>query len=288
MTTYKEFHSQSISDREAFWRSEAAAIDWQTPFSSVLDYSRPPFARWFVGGRTNLCHNAIDRHLAARGSQKALLYISTETGESKTYTFTELHAEVNCFAAALKGEGVGRGDRVLIYMPMIAEAVFAMLACARVGAIHSVVFGGFAAASLATRIDDAKPKVMITSDAGMRGGKAVPYKHLVDEAIRLASHPPKKVIIVNRGIDKAMPIVAGRDLDYAELRVRHLGATVHCEWLESSEPSYILYTSGTTGKPRECNATRAVMQSRWRRRCGASTASSPATRCSRRAISVGS
>ena len=250
MTTYKQFHSRSIKDRESFWRSEADAIDWQTPFSAVLDYTKPPFARWFVGGRTNLCHNAIDRHLATRGSQKALIYISTETGESRTYTYAELHAEVNRFAAALKGEGVDRGDRVLIYMPMIAEAAFAMLACARIGAIHSVVFGGFAAASLATRIDDAKPKVMITSDAGMRGGKAVPYKHLVDEAIRLASHPPKKVIIVNRGIDKAMATVTGRDLDYAELRARHTGADVPCEWLESSEPSYILYTSGTTGKPK--------------------------------------
>src|SRR2546425_2237428 len=172
MTTINQFHHRSIADRDAFWRTEASAIEWQTPFSSVLDYTKPPFARWFVGGRTNLCHNAIDRHLATRGSQKALIYISTETGENRTYTYAELHAEVNRFAAVLKGEGVGRGDRVLIYMPMIPEAAFAMLACVRIGAIHSVVFGGFAAASLATRIDDAKPKVMITSDCGMRGGKA--------------------------------------------------------------------------------------------------------------------
>src|SRR5947207_10161384 len=250
MTTYNQFHHRSIADRDAFWRAEASAIDWQTPFTSVLDYTKPPFARWFVGGRTNLCHNAIDRHLATRGSQKAVIYISTETGENRTYTYADLDAEVNRFAAALKGEGVGRGDRVLIYMPMIAEAAFAMLACVRIGAIHSVVFGGFAAASLATRIDDAKPKVMVTSDCGMRGGKAVPYKHLVDEAIRLAAHPPKKVIIVNRGLDKAMPFVNGRDLDYADLRARHVDASVPCEWLESSEPSYILYTSGTTGKPK--------------------------------------
>jgi len=250
MTTYKEFHHRSITDREAFWRGEAALVDWQTPFTTVLDYSKPPFAKWFVGGRVNLCHNAVDRHLAARGDQKALVYLSTETGEEKTYTYRELAAEVNRCAAMFKGEGVGRGDRVLIYMPMIAEAAFAMLACARIGAIHSVVFGGFAAASLATRIDDAKPKLMVTSDAGMRGGKPVPYKHLVDEAIRLAANPPQKVIIVNRGIDKAMRVVSGRDLDYATLRAGCMDANVPCEWLESSEASYILYTSGTTGKPK--------------------------------------
>jgi propionyl-CoA synthetase len=250
MATYKEFHRRSLADRDAFWREQAALVDWQTPFSAVLDYAKPPFAKWFVGGRTNLCHNAIDRHLATRGEQKALIYISTETGQQGAYTYRELHAEVNRFAAVLKAQGVGRGDRVLIYMPMIAEAAFAMLACARIGAIHSVVFGGFAAASLATRIDDAKPKVMITSDAGMRGGKAVPYKHLVDESIRLAASPPHKVIIVDRGLDPAMARVAGRDLDYATLRSQHMGAQVPCEWLESSEPSYILYTSGTTGKPK--------------------------------------
>jgi propionyl-CoA synthetase len=250
MATYKEFHRGSLADRDTFWRGEAALIDWQTPFTAVLDYSRPPFAKWFVGGRTNLCYNAVDRHVATRGEQTALIYISTETGEEQRYTYRDVLAEVNRFAAVLKAQGVGRGDRVLVYMPMIAPAAFAMLACARIGAIHSVVFGGFAAASLATRIDDAKPKVMVTSDAGMRGGKAVPYKHLVDEAIRLAQHPPAKVIIVNRGLDPAMAVVAGRDLDYAGLRAQHLDAEVPCEWLESSEPSYILYTSGTTGKPK--------------------------------------
>jgi propionyl-CoA synthetase len=250
MPTYKEFHRRSLHDRDAFWRVEAELVDWQTPFSAVLDYSKPPFAKWFVGGRTNLCHNAVDRHLAKRGDQKALVYLSTETNEEKAYTFRELHAEVNRFAAVLKSQGVGKGDRVLIYMPMIAQAAFAMLACARIGAIHSVVFGGFAAASLATRIDDAKPKVMVTADAGMRGGKAVPYKHLVDESIRLAKFPPKKVIIVDRGLDREMPRVEGRDLDYAALRKEHMSAQVPCEWLESSQPSYILYTSGTTGKPK--------------------------------------
>jgi len=249
-TTYREFHRRSLADRDAFWREQAALVDWQTPFAAVLDYSKPPFARWFVGGRTNLCHNAVDRHLASRGDQTALHYLSTETGEEQRYTFRELHAEVNRFAAILQAQGVGRGDRVLIYMPMIAEAAFAMLACARIGAVHSVVFGGFAAASLATRIDDATPKVMVTSDAGMRGGKPVPYKHLVDEALRLAKSPPAKVVIVDRGLDRAMSRVPGRDLDYAELRRAHMDAQVPCAWLESSEPSYILYTSGTTGKPK--------------------------------------
>jgi propionyl-CoA synthetase len=250
MPTYKDFHARSLADRNAFWRSEAELVDWQTPFSSILDYSKPPFAKWFVGGRTNLCHNAVDRHLASRGEQKALVYLSTETSEQKTYSFRELHAEVNRFAAVLKSLGVGKGDRVLIYMPMIAEAAFAMLACVRIGAIHSVVFGGFAAASLATRIDDAKPKVMVTADAGMRGGKPVPYKHLVDESIRLAAFPPAKVLICDRGLDPEMPRVANRDVDYAALRAQHMDAQVPCEWLESSEPSYILYTSGTTGKPK--------------------------------------
>jgi propionyl-CoA synthetase len=250
MATYRDFHRRSLTDRDAFWRGEAALVDWQTPFATVLDYSKPPFARWFVGGRTNLCHNAIDRHLAERGDQKALIYLSTETGEERSYTYRELASEVNRVAAMYKAHGVGRGDRVLIYMPMIAEAAFAMLACVRIGAVHSVVFGGFAAASLATRIDDAKPRLMVTSDAGMRGGKPVPYKHLVDEAIRLAANPPQAVIIVNRGLDPGMAVVAGRDLDYATLRAAHMDAQVPCEWLESSEPSYILYTSGTTGKPK--------------------------------------
>ncbi|MEP6678376.1 MAG: propionate--CoA ligase [Betaproteobacteria bacterium] len=250
MATYREFHRRSIEERDAFWREQAAQIEWQTPFTDVLDYSRPPFARWFVGGRTNLCHNAVDRHLDARADQAALVYLSTETDQYRRYTYRELYAEVNRFAAVLKAQGVARGDRVLLYMPMIAEATFAMLACARIGAIHSVVFGGFAAASLATRIDDARPKAMVTADAGMRGGKAIPYKHLVDEAMRLAKHPPRAVIIVDRGLDRGMARVSGRDHDYAALRDAHLDAEVPCEWLESSEPSYILYTSGTTGKPK--------------------------------------
>jgi propionyl-CoA synthetase len=250
MPSYAETHHRSLHDRDGFWRERAALIDWETPFKQVLDYSRPPFARWFVGGRTNLCHNAIDRHLVTRGDQAALIFISTETDQRRTYSYRELSAEVNRFAAILSAQGVGKGDRVLIYMPMIPEAVFAMLATVRLGAIHSVVFGGFAAASLATRIDDAKPAVMVTADAGMRGGKTVPYKHLVDEALRLAKDPPAKVIIVDRKLDAGMSRVAGRDLDYAALAAQHEGAQMPCAWLEASEPSYILYTSGTTGKPK--------------------------------------
>jgi propionyl-CoA synthetase len=250
MGAYQEFHKRSIAQREAFWSEQAALVDWHRPFDKVLDYSRPPFARWFVGGETNLCHNAIDRHLAARGGQKALVYISTETGQQASYTFRELHAEVNRCAAMIRAQGVARGDRVLIYMPMIPEAVFAMLACARLGAIHSVVFGGFAAHSLAARIDDARPGLMMTADAGMRGGKAILYKPLVDEAIRLSRHPPQKVIICNRGLDPAMKLTGGRDLDYAALRTRHMDDQVPVTWLESNDPSYILYTSGTTGQPK--------------------------------------
>ena len=249
MTTYREFHARSLADRDGFWGDQARLIDWHSPHSAVLDYTQPPFAKWFVGGRTNICHNAIDRHLATRGDQSALIYVSSEVEQDKTYSFRQLHREVNRMAGILKGLGVGRGDRVLIYMPMIPEAVFAMLACVRIGAIHSVVFGGFASVSLATRIDDARPKVIVSSDAGSRAGKVVPYKGLLDEAIALSKSPPQHVLLVDRGL-AAMPLAAGRDLDYARLRADHMNDEVPCEWLESSEPSYILYTSGTTGKPK--------------------------------------
>jgi propionyl-CoA synthetase len=250
MAVYKDFLRRSLEHRDEFWGEQAKLVHWNKPFTQVLDYSKPPFAKWFVGGETNLCYNAVDRHLKERGDQKALIYISTETNEEKIYTFKELHAEVNRVAAMFQELGVGQGDRVLIYMPMIAEAIIAILATVRIGAIHSVVFGGFAANSLATRIDDARPKVMVTADAGMRGGKPVPYKHLVDESLRLSQFPPAKVLIKNRGLDKEMPRVAGRDVDYDEMRARHMDAQVPVTWVESSYPSYILYTSGTTGKPK--------------------------------------
>ena len=250
MGKYADFHRRSIEDKEGFWAEQAALIDWHKPFGKVLDYSRPPFAKWFVGGETNLCHNALDRHLAARSAQKAVVWISTEVDQEKTYTYAQLHAEVNRVAAMMQSLGVKRGDRVIVYMPMIPEACFAILACARIGAIHSVVFGGFAAASLAARINDARPTLMITADGGSRMGKAVLYKSLVDESIRLAQFPLQKVLIFRRGLDPAMTSVAGRDVDWAELAAKHEGAKVPCAWLESSEPSYILYTSGTTGKPK--------------------------------------
>ena len=246
---YAEFHRRSITDRDGFWREQAALIDWHKPFDQVCDYSRPPFATWFAGGLTNLCHNAVDRHLKDRADQNALVFVSTETDTEKAYSFRELHAEVQRMAAILLQLGVKKGDRVLIYMPMIAEAAFAMLACARIGAIHSVVFGGFASHSLASRIDDAQPVAIISADAGMRGGKVVPYKHLLDEAIALSVHKPAKVLMVNRGL-APLEAVAGCDEDYATLRQQHLNTEVPCEWVDSAHPSYILYTSGTTGKPK--------------------------------------
>jgi propionyl-CoA synthetase len=250
MGAYKDFHRRSIERKEEFWAEQARLVDWHRPFDRVLDYSRPPFARWFVGGLTNLCHNALDRHLATRAGQKALIYISTETGEERTYTYRELHAEVNRCAGMIRALGVGKGDRVLIYMPMVPEAVFAMLGCARIGAIHSVVFGGFASHSLASRIDDARPKLMITADGGLRAGRAIPYQSMYNEAIRLAKSPPEKVIVLNRKLDPNLKLAPGRDIDYAALREKHLGDSVPVAWLESNEPSYILYTSGTTGRPK--------------------------------------
>src|SRR5262245_18275985 len=242
--SYREFHRRSIADREGFWAEQAKLIDWRKPFSKVLDYSRPPFAKWFVGGETNLCHNAVDRHVKQRGDQAALIWISTEVDQTKSYSYWELLGEVNRVAAALQSLGVKHGDRVIVYMPMVPEAVFAILACARIGAIHSVVFGGFAAASLAARIDDAKPVLMITADGGSRMGKVITYKSLVDESIKLAQHPPKKVLLFNRGLDSSLSLKADRDVDWSTLRNNVSQQTVPCEWLESSEPSYILYTSG--------------------------------------------
>jgi propionyl-CoA synthetase len=250
MTSYRDFHRRSLEDREGFWAEEAKLVDWHKPFKQVLDYSKPPFAKWFVGGETNLCHNAVDRHLAKRSEQKALVWISTEVDQSQSFTYKELHLEVNRVAAMMQSLGVKRGDRVIVYMPMVPESVFAILACARIGAVHSVVFGGFAAASLAARIDDAKPALMITADGGSRMGKVVLYKSLVDESLKLAKHPPKKVLLFNRGLDPSLSLLSGRDSDWKTTVGKFNGKEVPCAWLESSEPSYILYTSGTTGHPK--------------------------------------
>jgi len=246
---YADFHRRSVAEPEAFWAEQAKLIDWHTPPQQICDDSNPPFTRWFAGGTTNLCHNAVDRHAAERGDANALIWVSTEVDKEVVYTFAELRREVQRMAAILLGLGVKQGDRVLLYMPMIPEAAFAMLACARIGAIHSVVFGGFASVSLASRIDDAEPTVIVSADAGSRAGKVVPYKHLLDEAIRLAKHKPAKVLLVDRGLS-AMERVEGRDVDYAAERSRHLHANVPCAWLDATHPSYTLYTSGTTGRPK--------------------------------------
>ena len=252
--TYADFYKRSIEQPQEFWGEEARRIHWEKPYTRVLDDSQGPLNRWFVDGQTNLCYNAVDRWAQSQPEQAALIAVSTELTDDgepveKIYSYRELQAEVERMAAIMLALGVGRGDRVLLYMPMIAEAVFAMLACARIGAVHSVVFGGFASNSLATRIDDAQPRLVVSADAGSRAGKRVPYKPLLDEAIRLASHKPATVLLVDRGMTP-MQLEPGRDLDYASLREQHLDARVPVTWLESNEMSYVLYTSGTTGKPK--------------------------------------
>ena len=247
--SYADFYRRSVEQPDAFWAEQARLIDWFSPPQRICNWDRPPFAQWFEGGKLNLCHNAVDRHLAQRAQQAALIAVSTETGSERVYSFEQLHAEVQRMAAVLRGLGVVKGDRVLIYMPMIAEAAFAMLACARIGAIHCVVFGGFASGSLASRIEDAEPKVVVSADGGSRGGKAIAYKPLLDEAIKLSAHKPQSVLLADRGL-APMALVPGRDHLWAQLREQHVNDQVACEPLDSTDISYTIYTSGTTGKPK--------------------------------------
>src|SRR5262245_31976945 len=199
MGSYRETYDASVNDPETFWAGAAGLIDWFTKPTKVLDRTRPPFYRWFTDGTLNTCYNALDRHvIKGRAEQTALIYDSPVTGTVSAFTYAELLEEVAGFAGGLRGLGVGRGDRVVIYMPMIPEAVIAMLACARLGAVHSVVFGGFAAAELAVRIDDAKPKVVVSASCGIEPTRIVEYKPLLDRALELASHEPAAVVVKQR------------------------------------------------------------------------------------------
>lgn len=275
--SFSDLYNSSINSPDNFWAKQAERIYWHKQPEKILDDSKLPFAKWFVGGETNLCYNCVDRHLEDRAEQDAFVWVSSEINQElldnhpgvaeafkaldnhvefytdyakRRLTYNRLYKEVNYFADVLQRMGVGKGDRVVIYMPMILEAAYAMLACARIGAIHSVVFGGFAAHNLAVRIDDSEAKVVITVDAGLRGGKIINYKNLVNQGVEQAKHKPEKVLVVDRGILPFEP--QDRDIDFAtERRIScDNRAVVEPVWLESNEPSYLLYTSGTTGTPK--------------------------------------
>jgi propionyl-CoA synthetase len=245
---YESAFQQSIKDPNTFWGAAAEDCHWYKKWDKVLDDSKKPFYRWFTGGEINTCYNAIDFHIDnGLGDQDALIYDSPVTNTIKKYTYNQLRDEVAKFAGALASLGVQKGDRVLIYMPMIAESAIAMLACARIGAVHSVVFGGFAAKELAVRIDDAQPKVIVSASCGIEVAKVIAYKPLLDEAIKLSSSKPSKCIILQRPMETAT-MVEGRDLDWGEVMA---GAKPHdCVPLAATDPLYILYTSGTTGVPK--------------------------------------
>jgi propionyl-CoA synthetase len=244
---YEDIFQASVEDPEAFWLGAAEAIDWYTPPTRALDSSNPPFYRWFPDGVLNVCHNALDRHVeAGRGEQAALIYDSPVTGTKRTYTYSGLRDEVARFAGVLSGLGVGHGDRVVIYMPMVPEAAVAMLACARIGAVHSVVFGGFAPKELAVRIDDAAPSVIVSASCGIEGKRVIEYKPLLDTAIELASHKPSTCVVLQR--PQAEASMGEHDVDWVEAMASATPAD--CVPVKSTDPLYILYTSGTTGKPK--------------------------------------
>jgi propionyl-CoA synthetase len=246
--SYRALFAESINDPAGFWGEAAKAVTWIREPSRVLDDSNPPFYRWFVGGELNTCVNAVDRHVAGgRAEQLALIYDSPVTGTKRTYTYAELLDEVSRFAGVLRGLGVENGDRVVIYMPMVPEAVIAMLACARIGAVHSVVFGGFAANELAVRIDDARPKVVVSASCGIEPTRVVPYKPMLDAAIERAQFAPANCVILQRN-QHLVALVHGRDLDWHQAMAGAQAANAVA--VAATDPLYILYTSGTTGKPK--------------------------------------